>query len=80
MLGMTEIIIALVRLDSLAEGSSADEHPEFMQDSCNQASELLGLCLKARQVHPYLTTPADFLSKLSLATGLTFLCIHGSYW
>ena len=41
----------LVR-DNLAEGSSADEQLEFMQDKCAQAAELLGLHKKARQVQP----------------------------
>ena len=51
MLGMTGTINALVR-DNLAEGSSADEQLEFMQDKCAQAAELLGLHKKARQVQP----------------------------
>ncbi len=51
MLGMTGTINALVR-DNLADGSSADEQLEFMQDKCAQAAELLGLHKKARQVQP----------------------------
>ena len=51
MLGMTGTINSLVR-DNLAEGSSADEQLEFMQDKCVQAAELLGLHKKARQVQP----------------------------
>ena len=38
--------------DNLAEGSSADNQLEFMQDKCAQAAELLGLHKKARQVQP----------------------------
>ena len=44
MLGMTGTINALVR-DNLAEGSSADEQLEFMQDKCAQAAELL-VCIR----------------------------------
>ncbi|KAL3158965.1 hypothetical protein ABBQ32_011363 [Trebouxia sp. C0010 RCD-2024] len=51
MLGMTGTINALVR-DNLAEGSSADEQLEFMQDKCAQAAALLGLHTKAKQVQP----------------------------
>lgn len=51
MLGMTGTLNALVR-DNLAEGSSADQQLEFMQDKCAQAAELLGLHKKARQVQP----------------------------
>lgn len=51
MLGMTGTINALVR-DNLAEGHSADEQLEFMQDKCAQAAELLGLHKKAKQVQP----------------------------
>lgn len=50
MLGMAGTVNALVR-DNLADGSSADEQLEFMQDRGFQA-ELLGLCKKARQVQP----------------------------
>ena len=51
MLGMTRTINALVR-DNLAEGHSADEQFEFMQDNCARAAELLGLHKKAKQVQP----------------------------
>ena len=51
MLGMTGTINALVR-NNLAEGGSADEQLEFMQDKCSQAAELLGLHQKAKQVQP----------------------------
>ena len=47
---MAGTVNALVR-DNLADGSSADEQLEFMQDRGFQA-ELLGLCKKARQVQP----------------------------
>ena len=50
MLGMTGTIYALVR-DNLADGCSADEQLEFMQDKCTQAAELLGLHNKAQRSH-----------------------------
>jgi len=51
MLGRTGTTNALVH-DNLADGSSADEQLEFMQDKCAQAVELLGLHKKAKQVQP----------------------------
>lgn len=50
MLGITGTINAWVH-DNPADGSSADEQLEFMQDKCAQAAELLGLQV-ARQVEP----------------------------
>lgn len=50
MLGITGTINALVH-DTPADGSSADEQLEFMQDKRAQAAELLSLQV-ARQVEP----------------------------
>jgi hypothetical protein len=51
MLGMTGTVNALVQ-GNLAEGSNVDEQLECMQGKCSQATELLGLHRKAREVHP----------------------------
>ena len=49
--GTTGTINTLV-CDNLADGSSAGEQLESMQDKCAQAAELLSLHKKARQVQP----------------------------
>ena len=38
--------------NKLANCSNADEQPEFMQDKCAQAAELLGLHKETMQVQP----------------------------